>query len=69
MTTRYTSFAEFYPFYLTQHADRMCRRAHFLGSSSAIAAIAQYHRQHEPVVDPGRAGNRLWRRLDRPLHL
>lgn len=42
MTTRYTSFAEFYPYYLTQHANRMCRRAHFLGSSSAIAAIVQY---------------------------
>lgn len=42
MTARYTSFAEFYPFYLTQHADRMCRRAHFLGSSMALGALAQY---------------------------
>jgi hypothetical protein len=42
METRHASFAEFYPWYLTQHADRRCRRAHFLGTSSAIAAIAQY---------------------------
>lgn len=42
MTARFASFAEFYPYYLTQHADRRCRRAHFLGSSSAIAALAQY---------------------------
>ncbi|MGZ8290025.1 MAG: Mpo1-like protein [Telluria sp.] len=41
-TTRHTSFAEFYPYYLSQHGNRMCRRAHFLGSSSAIAAVAQY---------------------------
>jgi hypothetical protein len=42
MATRYTSFAQFYPYYLTQHADRRCRRAHFLGTSSAIAALVQY---------------------------
>jgi hypothetical protein len=38
---RYRSFAEFYPYYLTQHDKRMCRRAHFIGTSMAIAAIAQ----------------------------
>ena len=32
-------FAEFYPYYLAQHADRRCRRAHFIGTSSAIAAL------------------------------
>ena len=42
MGKRYTSFAEFYPYYLTQHADRRCRRAHFVGTSAAIAAIVQY---------------------------
>lgn len=42
MPTRHASFAEFYPYYLTQHAQLLCRRAHFLGSSSAIAALAQY---------------------------
>ena len=39
---RYQSFAEFYPYYLSQHDTRLCRRAHFIGSSSAVAAIAQY---------------------------
>lgn len=42
MTTRIASFAEFYPFYLTQHADRMCRRTHFIGSSLALASLAMY---------------------------
>lgn len=41
-TTRYATFAEFYPYYLTQHANRICRRAHFIGSSSAVAAMVQY---------------------------
>lgn len=41
-TTRYATFAEFYPYYLTQHANRICRRAHFIGSSSAVAAVVQY---------------------------
>ncbi|WLI91051.1 DUF962 domain-containing protein [Massilia sp. R2A-15] len=40
MSARIASFAEFYPFYLTQHADRMCRRTHFIGSSLALACIA-----------------------------
>ena len=42
MTERYTSFAAFYPYYLTQHADRTCRRAHFIGSSGALLALALY---------------------------
>ncbi len=40
MSARIASFAEFYLFYLTQHADRMCRRTHFIGSSLALACIA-----------------------------
>jgi hypothetical protein len=39
---RYDTFAQFYPYYLTQHEHRLCRRAHFLGTSSALAAIVQY---------------------------
>ncbi|MCA1857764.1 DUF962 domain-containing protein [Massilia oculi] len=40
MSARPASFAEFYPYYLSQHADRRCRRAHFFGTTAAIAAIA-----------------------------
>ncbi|NIA56005.1 DUF962 domain-containing protein [Massilia sp. TW-1] len=39
---RYDTFARFYPYYLAQHEHRLCRRTHFLGTSSAIAAVAQY---------------------------
>ena len=37
---RHTSFAGFYPYYLTQHADRTCRRTHFIGSTLALASLA-----------------------------
>lgn len=35
----YSSFREFYPFYLGEHSDRHCRRLHFLGSWLVIAFI------------------------------
>lgn len=34
------SFAEFYPFYLREHANRTCRRLHFAGSTGALACLA-----------------------------
>ena len=37
-TAPYPSFGAFYPFYLSQHADRTCRRLHFLGTSLGLAA-------------------------------
>ena len=35
----FSCFADFYPFYLSQHADRTCRRLHFVGTSLGAAAI------------------------------
>lgn len=37
---RYASFREFYPFYLSEHANRNCRRLHFAGSSLVLATLA-----------------------------
>ncbi|WP_225781591.1 DUF962 domain-containing protein [Xenophilus sp. Marseille-Q4582] len=37
---RFTSFAEFYPFYLSEHANRTCRRLHFVGSSLGLVCLA-----------------------------
>ena len=36
---RYNSFAEFYLFYLSEHAKRATRRIHFAGSSLALALL------------------------------
>jgi hypothetical protein len=37
---KYQTFAEFYPFYLGQHSNRMCRELHFIGSTLALACLA-----------------------------
>ena len=38
-STRYDSFAAFYPFYLSEHSNRTCRRLHFVGTSLALACL------------------------------
>jgi hypothetical protein len=35
----YATFADFYPFYLSEHANRVSRRLHFAGSSIALALL------------------------------
>jgi hypothetical protein len=38
---RYTTFADFYPFYLSEHTNRMCRRLHFVGTTiGAVCLLA-----------------------------
>ena len=39
MAERYTSFASFYPFYLSEHTDRTCRRLHFVGTSLGLLCL------------------------------
>ncbi|MGB5622715.1 MAG: DUF962 domain-containing protein [Gammaproteobacteria bacterium] len=36
MSGEFRSFSEFYPFYLSQHSDRTCRRLHFAGTLMLI---------------------------------
>ena len=33
------SFAEFYPYYVSEHQDRTCRRLHFAGSTVALVCL------------------------------
>jgi hypothetical protein len=37
---RFQSFKEFYPFYLKEHSNSICRRLHFIGSSIILVLIA-----------------------------
>ncbi|WP_151707179.1 DUF962 domain-containing protein [Acinetobacter sp. TUM15064] len=37
---RYKTLKEFYPFYLSQHADSTCRRLHFAGTTCVIGVAA-----------------------------
>ena len=41
MKTRFDSFADFYPFYLSEHSNRTCRRLHFVGTSAALLMLLQ----------------------------
>ncbi len=36
---RFNSFSEFYPFYLSEHQDRVNRRLHFVGSTLVIGLV------------------------------
>jgi hypothetical protein len=40
MSQSYKTFADFYPFYLSEHADQTCRRLHFIGSSLVLLVVA-----------------------------
>ena len=39
MAGSYATFSEFYPFYLSEHANPTCRRLHFVGTSLVIGCI------------------------------
>ena len=36
---QFQSFSDFYPFYLSEHANATCRRLHFAGSLCVIAIL------------------------------
>jgi hypothetical protein len=40
MQRRFNSFREFYPYYLAEHANRTCRRLHFIGSALVLLVLA-----------------------------
>jgi hypothetical protein len=37
--SEFTRFREFYPYYLGEHGNRMCRRLHFIGSTLVILIV------------------------------
>lgn len=39
MSEKFSSFSEFYVFYLGEHRNRTCRRLHFIGSSLALGFV------------------------------
>ena len=36
---KFERFADFYPFYLSEHGNRTCRRLHFVGTSLGLACF------------------------------
>jgi hypothetical protein len=39
MAQRFDSFSAFYPFYLSEHSNRTCRRLHFVGTSLGLVCL------------------------------
>ncbi len=37
---QFNSFSEFYPFYLSEHANLTCRKLHFIGSTLVLTLLA-----------------------------
>ena len=42
MTERYASFEAFYPFYISEHSNRTCRRIHVIGTSLVVGAFVSF---------------------------
>ncbi len=42
MTERFESFAQFYPFYLSEHSNMWCRRLHFVGSLFVLWSLLEF---------------------------
>lgn len=39
MAKEFTRFKDFYPYYLSEHQDKTCRRLHFVGSWLVLAVL------------------------------
>jgi hypothetical protein len=39
-TYEYRNLKEFFPYYMSQHANRTCRRLHFIGTTAAMVLVA-----------------------------
>ncbi|KTF18312.1 DUF962 domain-containing protein [Pseudoalteromonas sp. H105] len=37
--TSFTSFEQFYPYYLSEHENKICRRFHFVGSMLVVCLL------------------------------
>ncbi len=39
MSKQYSSFRDFYPFYLSEHSDRTCKLLHFIGTWIVVGIV------------------------------
>ncbi len=42
--SQFASLKEFYPFYLSEHSNRTCRRLHFIGTSLVLGCLVMLAR-------------------------
>jgi len=48
-TERFTRFADFYPFYLGEHSNVVCRRLHFVGTTLVLVCLWQLFATGHPA--------------------
>ncbi len=46
----FKSFADFYPYYLREHTNLMCRRLHFVGTSAVISLLLLFFFTGNPMI-------------------
>ena len=46
--SQFASLHEFYPYYLSEHANSTCRRLHFVGTSLVIGCLVMWVRSGNP---------------------
>lgn len=49
MAGKFDSFRSFYPFYLEEHRNPVCRRLHFIGTTLVLLVIAWSTWRREPL--------------------
>jgi hypothetical protein len=42
MNGRFENFSQFYPFYLSEHKTKWCRRLHFIGNTLVLLAFVAF---------------------------
>ncbi len=47
---QFNSFEDFYPYYLSEHSDRTCRRLHFVGSTLVLAILVYFLISFNPLL-------------------
>lgn len=46
----FKTFKDFYPYYLREHTNVMCRRLHFLGTSGVLALLLLFFFTGNPIL-------------------
>ena len=50
MSKKFSTFSEFYPFYLNEHSNLTCRRLHFFGTWLVVALAISAWLLSEPLL-------------------
>ena len=65
--SRFQTYAEFWPFYLREHANPATRAIHYAGTLASTAVLVAVDREPELVVAARGTVLRLWPGLVQPL--